>query len=412
MASFRANPVFQGGILQTSTKMSTQSGSINFDVKWDVSDAAMDLDASAVCFSSTGAVIDAAYFNNLSACNGGVVHSGDMKRAGGEGFNEQITVNLDKLDGVRAVMLMLSAYSGGNLSRCESAFVQISAGSTVLACQTVAGRDTGWSTGLFLGLLFRHPDSNEWYYKLMSCAVAGRHFSACLVNMRKIVDCVLDPACVGERTLSQDKCFEMEKGDQLTIPPNIRRLCIGLGWTGKGDSSIDLDASCIMLEDIDHDGDLDPVDVVYFGDKRKRGVYSSGDNMSGAGDGDDEQLHVDLNAVPATLGALAFIVQVYSSAYSFADIEESYVRLFNPSNNHVFAKFKLTEQLTKRGVVFCMLLRDHEDHNTWRLVSLGQECDGSTARNCVTNLWDGVWDGTVKYPEMFNYDSDCCCVVS
>lgn len=286
----------------------------------------------------------------------------------------------------------------------------------MLACQTVAGPDTGSSTGLFLGLLFRHPDSEAWHYKLMACSVAGRHFSACLVNMRKIVDCVLDPACVGERTLSQDKCFEMEKGDQLTIPADIRRLCIGLGWTGKGGNNIDLDASCIMLEDIDHDGDLDPVDVVYFGQKRKQGVYSSGDNMSGAGDGDDEQLHVDLSAVPPTLGALAFVVQVFSSAFSFANIQESYVRIFNPTNNHVFAKFKLTDQLTKRGVVFCMLLRDHEDHNTWRLVSLGQECDGSTARSCATNLWDGLWDGTAKYAESSNSrqaqaQEDGCCAI-
>ena len=398
MASFRTNPVFSGGILQTSSLLGVQSGLVVFDVSWDMSDSAVDLDATAVCFTSTGTVCDAAFYNNLQACHGGIVHSGDVKRNGNSGLGEKITVNLDGIAGVSAVMLMLSAYSGGNFNQCESALIQISHNNTVLEARTASGPDTGSSTGLFLGLLFRHPDTGAWHYKLMACPVAARHFSACLVQMRKIVDCVLDPGSVGERSLSQDATFEMEKGDQRTVPAGVNNLCVGLGWTPvPGKDSIDLDASCIMLEDIDHDGDLDPVDVVYFGQKVKRGVRSSGDNVTGAGEGDDETISVTLNEVPAEVGALAFVVTVYSYTATFADISASYVRLFDPKTNHEFARFKFDNSLRKSGVVFCMLVRDQESHATWRLIAQGQECDGRTARDCKTHLWDGTWDDTSRY---------------
>merc|ERR1712159_336073 len=110
--------------------------------------------------------------------------------------------------------------------------------------------------------------------------------------MRKYVDKVLDPGAVGERTMNMDKTFDMQKGDYLLLPPELKQFTVGLGWTTKKD--LDIDASCILLRDDDGDGDLDPQVGVGFFNLSEAGVTHTGDNQTGEGAGDDEQIKVDL----------------------------------------------------------------------------------------------------------------------
>ena len=395
---------------------------VEVGLSWDMvqGSPAVDLDASAVCFSSTGILKDAAFYNQLTACNGAIKHSGDCKRGEKEGFDETIQISLDEIKGINVIVFLVSAFSGGTLENCESAFCEIKHQSAVVATMSATCAQTGSSTALILCILFRHPDSLDWHFCEVRKPTAGRHFTACLLPIHSVVDQVLDPGCLLERNLSPDKTFQMEKGGNLSIPMHLNKFVVGLGWSTKA-SGIDLDASCVMLCDKDGDGDLDPVDVVYFGQKERPGVKSMGDNMTGAGDGDDEQIVIHLDHVEKHITALAIVVTIFSHNRSFKDVDDSYVRLLDPKTNHVYANYSLTGSLTKTGLIFCNLIRGKTSADGWSLLSIGEQCDGNSVRNVTTNLWDGCWDGVRREPTADSSAGitgattataeDCCCAI-
>jgi tellurium resistance protein TerZ len=84
-----------------------------------------------------------------------------------------------------------------------------------------------------------------------------------------------------------------------------------------GGGTIDLDSSCVML---DETGQL--VDTVWYQQLRSKdgSIRHTGDNVTGAGDGDDEQIMVDLSAVPATVKYLFFTINSFTGQ-SFEKIE-------------------------------------------------------------------------------------------
>ena len=237
-------------MLANSQEFSTQSGIIEVGLGWDfiAGMRKVDLDASAVLFSSLGTVIDAVYYNQLKSMNGNVLHSGDNKTGLQAGYDEKITINLDAIQGVSSIVFVLSAYSGGTFTDCESAFCEIKQNDTVLSNFSVGAYESGKKTSLILAILFRHPDKNTWHFSKIIQSTHGREFLGCMKPIRKYVDAVIDPGCLSERTFSKDKTFKMSKGDNISFPSDLMKFHVGLGWSTKH-GGIDLDASCILLQD-------------------------------------------------------------------------------------------------------------------------------------------------------------------
>ena len=415
--SIRTAEEISDSILQSATELSIQSGEVEVGLAWDFIPGmpVLDLDASAVLFSSMGHVIDAAYYNQLSVVDGCVTHSGDQKKGDKSGYDEVIKLKLDELKnkGVSVIMFILSAYDGGTLTDCESASVDMKCGETHLASFSVAGYDSGIRQSLILGILFKHPMKDTWHFQKICQPCSGRDFMGCMIPMRKYVDRVLDPGAVGERTLNMDKTFKMEKGDFLVFPDNLYEVTVGLGWTTS--KSVDIDASCILLRDDDGDGDLDPQVGVGFFNLSEPGVKHMGDNRTGDGEGDDEQILVDLKRVRHDIDALAFVVNVYSNHASFSSVTNSYIRLFDPSSNHEFARLTLGENISSRGVIFCVLYRGSAG-KPWTLLSCGEECEGRTCKDVVTKLWDGSLNkprgGRAAAPTTAAPTTAGCCIIS
>ena len=111
----------------------------------------------------------------------------------------------------------------------------------------------------------------------------------------------------------------LQKGQKISLSKEgggaLTRVTMGLGWDaikskgffgfGGKTESVDLDASVVMFDESNR-----PVDVVWFRQlKSKDGsIVHTGDNRTGAGDGDDEQINVDLSNVPANVKSLVFTV--------------------------------------------------------------------------------------------------------
>ncbi len=156
-------------------------------LNWDFAPGSskLDLDCSAVCFGNTGTLVDAAFYNQLSACNGAILHSGDCKDGRKEGNDETISIHFQQLIGVTAIVFLISAFGGGTLKDCESAFCEIKQGSKVsvynncesslshctashllvqvLATVNLAGpAEVGAKTGVLMCMLFKHRDTGRW----------------------------------------------------------------------------------------------------------------------------------------------------------------------------------------------------------------------------------------------------------
>lgn len=157
----------------------------------------------------------------------------------------------------------------------------------------------------------------------------------------------------------------LQKGQKIDLTkghPGLEKITVGLGWDpiqkkaggllgglfgggGNGGSNMDIDASVIMLQD---DKFVGKDNLVYFGNLKSEcgSVMHAGDNTTGAGDGDDEQVIVDLKKVPANVNKLVFVVNIYDCVkrkQDFGQVENAFIRVMNSANNEELMKFNLSE---------------------------------------------------------------------
>ena len=277
---------------------------------------------------------------------------------------------------------MISAYQGGTFENVETATAHVqqvaSEGVTELISMPVGCQ--GNHTSLLLCVMYRDEKTQEW--KLMQTpgsTMEGTNFQDCLSGIRQVVDSVLPDYMVAERVLSMESTFNMKKNSVGNIPPELHQLFMGLGWETPG-SDLDLDASVVMLgHDFGH------VDTCYFAQKDKVGVHHQGDNRSGAGEGDDEQIKVNLDEVEPNVHHLVFVVNIFSDHRSFSEVHDAYCRLCMDSEEtpKELARFAIGKALDSRGLVFASLSRG--EHG-WALRALDVPCNGKRATNAIEDV--------------------------
>jgi tellurium resistance protein TerZ len=184
-------------------------------------------------------------------------------------------------------------------------------------------------------------------------------------------------------TLSKNQTLSLAK----VAGGRLARLSLGLGWDpvqagffGKflgADNAIDLDASCILLDER-----LKTVDLVWFRQLHSNcgAVQHSGDNRTGQGDGDDESLHLDLERLPAAVKYLVFTVNSFTGQ-NFEKVENAYCRILDTSNNLELARFNLSEKGSHTGLVMASLTRNSGE---WLFKAIGTATTGRTVDDLVT----------------------------
>jgi tellurium resistance protein TerZ len=159
----------------------------------------------------------------------------------------------------------------------------------------------------------------------------------------------------------------------------LSKVRMGLGWDamkkkgmfGSRSQSIDLDASALLF---DASGKL--VDQVWFSQlKSKDGsVQHTGDNRTGAGDGDDESIKVDLSQVPGNVTTLVFTVNSFTGQ-NFSQIENAFCRLIDESNESEIARYELTGSGTHTAQIMAKVSRDGQG---WSMTAIGTPTSGRT----------------------------------
>ena len=168
------------------------------------------------------------------------------------------------------------------------------------------------------------------------------------------------------------------KGGNVSLTkeaPTMNIAMAGLGWDARvtDGQGFDLDASVFMVGE---DGKvLNDSSFIFFNNKLSAcgSVEHQGDNRTGEGDGDDEQIKVDLTKVPAEVKKLVFAVTIYDAEarkQNFGMVSNSYMRIYNNDNGTEIARFDLSEDAsTETAMIFGELYRHGAE---WKFKAVGQ----------------------------------------
>ena len=171
----------------------------------------------------------------------------------------------------------------------------------------------------------------------------------------------------------------LEKNKPITLTkanPGIRKALVGLGWNPRTTAGVtfDLDASAFVLK---NDGTaMDLKDVVFYSNltHASGAVQHKGDNRNGQGDGDDEQILIDLDKVPANVDRIVFVVSIDDAVarqQRFGQVDGAYFRVVNEDTGAEVVKFDLREDADREhSILLGELFR--EQGGAWQVIARTQ----------------------------------------
>jgi stress response protein SCP2 len=183
--------------------------------------------------------------------------------------------------------------------------------------------------------------------------------------------------------------INLKKGQRISLEkeaPGLEKVMCGLGWDVADKSGgimgifqqnqdIDIDASVFCLDA--NDKLRNNRDVIYYRNLEhpSGAIAHQGDNLTGEGEGDDEEVFVDLRQIPEEFSKLVFVVNIYdclARKQDFSTVENAFVRLVNRDNNEEIARYNLSGQEYKgqTGIIFAEVFRD--DSGKWEMEAVGK----------------------------------------
>lgn len=179
--------------------------------------------------------------------------------------------------------------------------------------------------------------------------------------------------------------ISLQKGQKVSLSKEnagLSTVLVGLGWDEapqkkgflglKTQQDIDCDASAILLKNGKLCGNGD---IVYFGNLvHKSGtVRHMGDNLTGAGEGDDEQILMDLSKIPPEYDRIVMVVNIYDAVrrkQQFGMIRNAFIRLVDGRNNREMCKYNLTEDYS--GMTAMIFGEIYRYNGEWKFSAIGQ----------------------------------------
>lgn len=189
--------------------------------------------------------------------------------------------------------------------------------------------------------------------------------------------------------------ISLQKGGNVSLSkeaPSMSKMIIGLGWDVRATdgADFDLDGSAFLLNEsgkVRSDADF----IFYNQNKSADGsVEHTGDNRTGEGDGDDEQIIIDLGKVPADVQKIAISVTIHDAearGQNFGMVSSAFIRCINADGNSEIARFDLSEDAS---VETAMIFGEIYRHNgEWKFKAIGQGFKGGLgplAKNYGVNV--------------------------
>lgn len=184
--------------------------------------------------------------------------------------------------------------------------------------------------------------------------------------------------------------ISLQKGQKVSLTkdnPGLTNVVVGLGWdvnqfdTG-GD--FDLDSAAFLLADSGKVSRQE--DFVFFGNLShpSGSVVHMGDNLTGAGDGDDEQIKINLAMVPANITKIAIVVTIYNAEerrQNFGQVNNAFIRIYNEATGEEMLRYDLGEDFSiETAAVFGELYKNGSE---WKFNAIGSGYQGGLAALCA-----------------------------
>ncbi|MDR0643352.1 MAG: TerD family protein [Treponema sp.] len=185
----------------------------------------------------------------------------------------------------------------------------------------------------------------------------------------------------------------LQKGQRINLEKDnggaLNKVVVGLGWdVASGGPDIDCDALAMLC---DANGKVSGIrDVVWWHDlKHSSGaIWSTGDNRTGAGEGDDEEIIVDLPRIPVKFEKIIFAVSIYDAnvrKQHFGMISNAFIRAVDAETNKELFKYDLSERYNgKTGMVFGEIYRRD---GKWKFSAIGEPLDDGSRVERIVKLF-------------------------
>ncbi|MFS0780476.1 TerD family protein [Bacillus sp. 1P06AnD] len=177
--------------------------------------------------------------------------------------------------------------------------------------------------------------------------------------------------------------IQLSKGQKIDLSktnPTMQKIIVGLGWDVKqydGGQDFDLDASAFLLNP--NGKCSNELDFIFYNNLQSTdgSVTHTGDNRTGEGEGDDEQIKIDLSKVSPQVDKIAFTVTIHEAEnrnQNFGQIANAFVRLVDEDTNEEVLRYDLGEDFSiETAVVFCEL---YKHNGAWKFSAVGSGYQG------------------------------------
>jgi len=183
--------------------------------------------------------------------------------------------------------------------------------------------------------------------------------------------------------------INLVKGQKIDLTkgnPSLKKVIIGLGWDinkYSGGQAFDLDTSVFLVGSngrTNHDEDF----IFYNNlESRNKAVIHAGDNRTGEGDGDDEQISLEFDKMPADVERMAVTVTIYEAmerGQNFGQVSNAYVRVLDAATGEELIHYDLGEDFSiETAITVCEIYRHNGE---WKFSAVGSGFQGGLASLC------------------------------
>ena len=184
--------------------------------------------------------------------------------------------------------------------------------------------------------------------------------------------------------------INLAKGQKVDLTkgnPSLKNIMVGLGWDVNAFDSgadFDLDAAAFM---VGSNGKCPTEkEFVFYGnlEHTSGAIKHMGDNLTGAGDGDDEQIQVDLTKIPANVEKVAFTVTIYDAEVrrqTFGQVSNAFIHIIDEATGTELIRYDLGEDFSIETAVVVGELYRHGGE--WKFNAIGSGFQGGLAALCA-----------------------------
>ncbi len=362
---------------------SVSMGQVQVSLTWE---GDVDLDLNAVSFKEGGHTLDLIYSANTETRDRSITHSGDVQ--GGHANSEDVTVRTNLLhpEAAAVVVFVRCHDRNASLANTVNASVTITSTTNPTTVFPLSHHNNAEAVAVFR--MFKR--NRVWQEEVFDFPTPEPDILKCIPIFQSGLRDVM--------TISSNARVDvvvLDKGGLMPIE-NCACLVLGLGWDPLDEDGVecDLDAGVVLLNK-----DNIYEDFVYYHNQDCKGVHHSGDNRTGEGDGDDEQIQIIFNELSPTVETMVLAISAYEG--DFMNVHGAYVRLVDLATRREVIRFDLSGQFPETSLLCCKLYRDA---GQWKLFVIGETLGG---KSIVDYFWTDAYGPPAELRKKFKELSGC-----